>query len=56
MSDSDQSHRGHASIFTIKLPNNVCFPKVLDTYIPVDYSEDIDDGVFDYANYGKTVS
>ena len=55
MSDSDQVHRGHASIFSIELLNKVWCPKVPNKYIPVDYGEDIDDGIFYYANYGETV-
>ena len=55
MSDGVQSHRGHASIFAIKLSNKVCRPKVPNTYVPVNYSDNIENEVFDYVNDGKTV-
>ena len=43
------------SALAIELPTKVWRPKVLNKYIPVDYSDDIDEGVFDYKHYGKTV-
>ena len=30
-------------------------PKVINRYIPTDYSSDIDEGIFDYKCYGKAV-
>ena len=28
---------------------------MLNKYVPIDYSDDIDEGVFDYSHYGKAV-
>ena len=36
-------------------PKNIWRPKVKNRYIPLDYLDDIDDGLFDYTNYGKSV-
>ena len=47
--------QGPASIFAIELPNKVWRPKVPNKYVPLDYSDNIDDGIFDYTVYGKTV-
>ena len=55
ISGSDQLHRGHASIFAIELLNKAWCPTVLSKYVPADYSDDIDNGVFNYANYSETV-
>ena len=38
----------------IEVPSKVWRPKVINKYIPVDYSDDIDDGIFDFEYYGKT--
>ena len=39
----------------INIPPKVWKPKVINRYTPVDYSSDIDKGVFDYNCYGKVV-
>ena len=36
-------------------PNNIWRPKVQNRYIPLDYPDDIDKGLFDYTHYGKLV-
>ena len=44
-----------AYIYAITLPPKVWRPKPSNKYIPVEYSDDIDDGVFDYSHHGHTV-
>ena len=39
----------------ITLPPKIWRPKPLNKYIPIDYAYDVDDGIFDYSFYGKTV-
>ena len=39
----------------INIPPKIYRPKPENKYIPLDYGTEIDDGVFDYAHYGKTV-
>ena len=48
------NHNG-ASTYAITLPPKVWRPKPISLYIPVDYANDIDDGVFNYSNYGHTI-
>ena len=45
----------HAEIHVIELPTKVWRPKALNKYVQIDYSNDIDEGNFDYFHYGKTV-
>ena len=40
---------------TIQLPPKVWRPKAENKYIPIDYSDDIDKGLFDFSYNGKTV-
>ena len=42
-----------SNILAIELPSRVWRPKVLNKYVPIDYSNDIDEGIFDYSHYGK---
>ena len=42
-------------VLLITIPPKVWRPKVINRYIPIDYSSDIDEGVFDYKCYGKAV-
>ena len=44
-----------AAILVIELPTKVWHPKVLNKYDPIDYSDNIDESIFDYSHYGKTV-
>ena len=37
----------------IDTPKMIWKPKVKNRYIPLDYSNDIDDGLFYYTHYGK---
>ena len=37
----------------IELPSKLWRPKLLNKYLPINYSDDIDKGVFDYSCYGK---
>ena len=39
----------------IDAPEKIWRPKVKNGYIPIDYSDEIDDGLFDYINNGKAV-
>ena len=39
----------------IKLPPKIWRPKPENKYIPVDYSDDIDEGVFDFSHHGRAV-
>ena len=43
-----------ANLCIIEVPPKVWRPKVINKYIPVDYADDIDDGIFDFECYGKT--
>ena len=45
----------HSSIMLIEVPPKVCIPKLANKYIPPDYAGNIDEGVFDFAQYGKAV-
>ena len=45
----------HLKIPIIDTPKMILRPKVQNRYIPFDYSDDIDDGSFDYTHYGKSV-
>ena len=44
-----------ASLYVIDVPPKIWRPKPVNRYIPIDYGTDIDDGMFDYSHYGKTV-
>ena len=44
-----------ASIYAITLPPKVWRPKSSNKCIPIEYADDIDDGVFDYFRHGKIV-
>ena len=39
----------------IQLPPKIWRPKPANKYVPVDYSDDIDEGVFDYSHHGNAV-
>ena len=39
----------------IDTPKMIWIDTVQNRYIPLDYSDDIDDGFFDYTHYGKSV-
>ena len=39
----------------IDTPKKIWIPKVKKRYIPLKYSDDIEDGFFDYTHYGKLV-
>jgi hypothetical protein len=39
--------------FVIDVPPKIWRPKPIDQYIPLDYSNDIDDNVFEFEQYGK---
>ena len=43
------------NVFAIEIPTKICRPKVLNKYIPLYYSNNIDDGIFDYSHDGKAV-
>ena len=42
-------------IYMIDTPNKIRRPKVQNRYIPLDYSDDIYNGSFDYHYYGKSI-
>ena len=52
---SPQTTARYAEILAIELPTKIRRPKALNNYAPVDYSDDIDEGVFDYSHYSKTI-
>ena len=52
---SERYVTGKGSIHVIEVPSKHWRPKQVNKYIPVEYAEDIDDGVFDYEHYGKTM-
>ena len=39
----------------IEVPPKLCRPRVVNKYIPPDYANDINEGIFDFAQYGKAV-
>ena len=39
----------------IDTPEKIWRPKVKNQYIPLDYSDDIDNGLFDYTHYCTAV-
>ena len=43
------------NVLMIKLPPKIWRPKPENKYVPVDYSDDIDEGVFDYSHHGRAV-
>ena len=43
------------NILLINIPSKVWISKAIDRYIPTGHSSDIDEGVFDYKCYGKTL-
>ena len=45
----------HRSIMLIELPPKVWIPKLVNKYIPPDYADNIDEGIFYFARYGKSV-
>ena len=45
----------HGSIMVIEVPQKLWIPKVVNKYIPPDYADDIDEGIFDLAQYGISV-
>ena len=45
----------HASLLVIEVPPKIWHQKPDDRYIPLDYSNDIDDGVFLFERYGRTI-
>ena len=43
------------AVLLINIPSKVWRPKVVSKYVPVEYSSDIEDGIFDFKQYGKAV-
>ena len=41
------------SICVIELPTKIWQSKVLNKYLPLDYSDDVDDEVFDFSQHRK---
>ena len=39
----------------IDVPPKIWRPKAQNRYIPIDYDNDIDDGVFDYSHHRRAV-
>ena len=39
----------------IEVPQKIWRPKPLSKYIPLDYGDDVSEGVFEYAHYGKAM-
>ena len=44
-----------ANVMMIQLPPKIWRPKPENKYIPIDYSDDVDEGVFDFSHHGKVV-
>jgi hypothetical protein len=42
--------------FVIEAPPKIWRPKPIDRYIPMDYSNDIDDSVFEFQQFGNAIS
>ena len=51
----DSTTEARRSIFIIEVISKICRPKVQNRYAPPDYAIDIDDGVFDFDFYNKTI-
>ena len=43
------------SIHFIEVPPKLWRPKQVNKYVPLEYADDIEEGVFDFVHYGKTV-
>ena len=43
------------SIHVIEVPPKFWRPKKVNKYVPLEYADDIEEGVFDFVHYGKTV-
>ena len=43
------------SIHVIEVPPKFWRPKQVNKYVPLEYADDIKEGVFDFLHYGKTV-
>ena len=43
------------SVLLINIPSKVWRPKKVSKFIPADNYDDIEDGVFDYKQYGNAV-
>ena len=50
---SKQAKVSRVIFFVTELSSKICHPKVLNTYIPINYSNYIDEGIFDYSITGK---
>ena len=44
-----------SGVCLISLPPKIWQPKVTSKYKTTDYADDIDDGIFDYADFGNCV-
>ena len=45
----------HSQIYVISLPPKIWRLTPSSQYIPVEYADDIDEGIFDYSHHGKAV-
>ena len=43
------------SIHVIEVPPKFWRPKQVNKYVPLEYADDIEEGVFDFVHYGKTL-
>jgi hypothetical protein len=44
-----------ANLFVIEVPAKLWRPKPTDKYLPMDYADDVDDNVFVFEQYGKSM-
>ena len=51
----DSTTEAFGSIFLIKCPPKIWRPNIQNKYTPPDYANNIDDGVFGFEFYGKTI-
>ena len=42
-------------IHVIEVPPKFWRPKEVNKYVPLEYADDIEEGVFDFVHYGKTL-
>ena len=50
-----QNNTLQGSMLLIKITPKLWRPKMINKYVPVDYPNDVEEGVFDYKQYGKAV-
>ena len=50
-----RQNKTSSAIYVIDIPEKIWRPKPQNRYKPIDYGNDVYDGMFDFKHYGKTV-